>query len=47
MHFDNNPKETGNCPDMNEELFFLFVLKLYVKVNNFSVISGQFPVFFG
>ena len=25
----------------------LFVLMLYVSVNNFSVISGQFPVYLG
>ena len=26
---------------------FLFVLMLYVPVKNFSIMSGQFPVFLG
>ena len=34
-------------PDTSYKSLLLFVLMLYIPVNNFSVMSGKFPVFLG
>ena len=39
--------EDKNIPPTFVGRFCLFALMVYVPVNNFSVMSGQFPVFLG